>query len=438
MKSERPPSSSSFLINVLGGLCYLLSIPLCLYFDPKAGILTLCLIGLAAGTLPIVLCELFFLKVHKREASGVNDKPIPDRARASVKLIGYYASIALLMILYSIVPEYTYDEFYHTGFLMLLILAVVFIIGGWLYIPWFDSLMRDPYDAYWHLGSFLLLRKGADRKKILDHLKSLLLRAYFLPVMTVYFFYNTTKMIEGQEEFILEFISKVEEAPGIAIVKFILIIYLFLASMDVLFANIGYLMTFRFLDTHIRSTDPTFFGWFICIVCYFPFFELLLIKMFFYDLYNGNKWNDWLVDMPYLVVVWGVFVLLAQCLESLTTLTFGLRFSNLTYRGLITAGPFRFTKHPQYVSKIFNRFFFLMPFLSMNGLIGAVENMLMFAGVCFIYFMRARTEENHLSRYPEYVRYALWIDENGIFRAIGRWLPFVQYDAARAQKGKLL
>ena len=30
---------------------------------------------------------------------------------------------------------------------------------------------------------------------------------------------------------------------------------------------------------------------------------------------------------------------------------FSFRFSNLTHRGIITSGPYRFTKHPSYVSK---------------------------------------------------------------------------------------
>jgi protein-S-isoprenylcysteine O-methyltransferase Ste14 len=33
------------------------------------------------------------------------------------------------------------------------------------------------------------------------------------------------------------------------------------------------------------------------------------------------------------------------------TVAFGLRFSNLTYRGVLTNGPYAFTRHPAYLSK---------------------------------------------------------------------------------------
>jgi protein-S-isoprenylcysteine O-methyltransferase Ste14 len=352
-------------------------------------------------------------------------------------LLGYYTSIALLMLFYWIVPEYQHDLVYGAAFLMMGIVMLAFVIGGFLYIPWMDARMREPEDAYYHFGALLLGRKNINMKLIGAHFKSLALRAYFIPVMMAYFYSNTTSMMEGHESFVSDFIAGLEHAPGIAIVKFILIAYVFLAAMDVLFATIGYLLTFRFLDSHIRSTEPTFFGWFICITCYFPFFELIMINMFFEGLYHGPKWNHWLVNMPYLAAAWGVLVVSAQCLESLTTLTFGVRFSNLTYRGLITAGPFRFTKHPQYIAKMLNRFFFLMPFLSMGGILGAAQNMIMFTAVCLIYFLRARTEENHLARYPEYVEYARWIEQNGVFRRIGDYLPFVKFDEKRALTNRL-
>ncbi len=83
------------------------------------------------------------------------------------------------------------------------------------------------------------------------------------------------------------------------------------------------------------------------------------------------------------------------------------------------------------------RFLFFVPFLSPTGPIGVVRNIVMFAGVCLIYFLRARTEENHLSRYPEYVRYADLINERGLFRFLRKPLPFLRYSEERAKAGRL-
>ena len=53
----------------------------------------------------------------------------------------------------------------------------------------------------------------------------------------------------------------------------------------------------------------------------------------------------------------------------------------------------------------------------------------MFSGV---FYLRAKTEERHLSLDPVYVQYAQWIDEHGMFR----WLDQVPF-ARRLVQWKL-
>jgi len=57
----------------------------------------------------------------------------------------------------------------------------------------------------------------------------------------------------------------------------------------------------------------------------------------------------------------------------------------------------------------------------------AARQSLALAGVSLIYWLRARTEERHLSRDPVYVEYALWIEKNGIFRWVGQAIPLLRY-----------
>ena len=54
----------------------------------------------------------------------------------------------------------------------------------------------------------------------------------------------------------------------------------------------------------------------------------------------------------------------------------------------------------------------------------------MLLGLNLIYVMRAKTEEWHLSRDPEYVAYALWVQANGMFRFV-RYLPLMKHLAYR-------
>jgi isoprenylcysteine carboxyl methyltransferase (ICMT) family protein YpbQ len=263
------------------------------------------------------------------------------------------------------------------------------------------------------------------------------LRAYFLPVMVGDLIFITNKLVQGSASYVMAEIGSATWLHDEKIFQLLLVVYFFFQSVDVVFAILGYLLAFRALDTDIRSVEPTFFGCAVCLVCYSPFWDSLIIPSLLYDFYSNPQWQVWLAKTPLLGAVWGSLAVIAMCSESLGTLTFGMRFSNLTYRGLITTGQFRFTKHPQYISKIFNRFLVFMPFLSHAGVWGACRTVVLFTVIPLIYFLRARTEENHLSRYPEYVQYALWIDQNGLFRFVNKWLPFVRYDEASAKAGRL-
>ncbi len=435
--SKKFYSAPNFLINLFGGICAILSVKITLYLYPDMDVFLLSIIFLVAAIIPIIFCEVLFLKVHRRDSVGLIKPTKPDKNRLSLKLLGYYTSLAFIMLFYYLLPAYE-DEFFENAFYYLLPLLIIYIIGGWIYMSEADVRLKNPYDAYWHLGNFFTGQwSKVDKDIIFAHLKSLILRAYFIPVMLVYLVSNTTLLVNGQDEFSKLYLENIQGVDGIIIIKFFVLIYFFLAAIDVLFAVIGYLMAFRMLDSNIRSTEPTFLGWFVCIICYYPFFETIMVGLFLKELYSNPEWYTWLEGMPVMIIIWGVLVLIGMCLESLTTLTFGIRFSNLTYRGLITQGPFRFTKHPQYVFKMMNRFCFYMPFLSLFGFVGAVTNVIMFIGVCFLYYLRAKTEENHLSRYPEYVEYANWINEHGAFRKIGKFVPFLVYSEEKAKAGKL-
>lgn len=441
MGAKIPKSSSSFFINLFGGICYVIAVQIALFLDPEIDSFKLVIVSLITALLPILFCEIFFLKVHKRESVGLILKQKINRDRVSIKFLGYYGSIALVMSLYFIIPMYSDDIFYEALLVFFIPLLAVYMIIGWIYIGEFDARLENPEDDLWHFGNFLAGRWSVvDRDVVLKHLRSVVLRAYYLPVMLTYFVFNIESLMKGRDAFIKSYFVDFSDvsAYSFVVLKFTVMVYFYLAAMDVLFGLIGYLMSFRVLDSKIKSTENTFFGWFICLCCYYPFWELLFLKHFFIDFYSNPSWTVWFKDMPsWFIAFWGVLVVGSMALEAATTLTFGIRFSNLTYRGLISEGPFRFTKHPQYVFKMFNRFFYMVPILSLYGVVGGVYSMILFMGICFVYYFRAKTEENHLSAYPEYVEYANWINENGIFRCVGKYLPFLVYSEEKAKAGKL-
>ena len=57
----------------------------------------------------------------------------------------------------------------------------------------------------------------------------------------------------------------------------------------------------------------------------------------------------------------------------------------------------------------------------------ALSNCLHLLLINAIYYARARTEEAHLSRDPDYVRYALWMNEHGLLARLGRRWTWLRY-----------
>ena len=97
------------------------------------------------------------------------------------------------------------------------------------------------------------------------------------------------------------------------------------------------------------------------------------------------------------------------------TVAFGIRFSNLTYRGVLTNGPYRFTRHPAYLSKNLFWWCTTLPFLVSTGdPVQAIRNTVFLGYVSAIYFWRAKTEEAHLlAEDAKYREYHAWMEANG-------------------------
>ena len=127
------------------------------------------------------------------------------------------------------------------------------------------------------------------------------------------------------------------------------------------------------------------------------------------------------------MLFWVILISALNLVYLWSTITFGIRFSNLTHRGILTNGPYRFTKHPAYIAKNLTWWLIAIPFLPIHGWDMAFKQCLMLLGLNLIYYLRAWTEERHLSWDPTYVSYALWMNENGLFRHITKLVPVFKY-----------
>jgi hypothetical protein len=202
--------------------------------------------------------------------------------------------------------------------------------------------------------------------------------------------------------------------------------YNLLYSIDLLYVSAGYLLTLKLFDSHIRTTEPTLFGWIVALHCYQPFWSLFSNSYIAYD--DGYFWGNMLANHYEVYKLYGTIILLLITIYVLSTVVFGVRFSNLTNRGIITNGPYRLMKHPAYISKNISWWLISIPFISFEGTDVALKHSILLIILNIVYYLRAKTEERHLSLDPVYVEYATAMNEKGMFKRLYKILPFLRYD----------
>ena len=169
-------------------------------------------------------------------------------------------------------------------------------------------------------------------------------------------------------------------------------------------ALIGYSSESRWLGNKTRSVEPTAFGWAVCLACYPPYNNVLGTYL---PLENGATIitsEHWQLVFKGLTV--GLFAIYASA-----TVAFGFKFSNLTNRGIVTRGPYRFVRHPAYLCKCTAWWLEHIPTMS-------VVKAIFLTFLCGVYALRAWTEERHLGRDPDYQAYKKktpWVLFPGIY-----------------------
>jgi protein-S-isoprenylcysteine O-methyltransferase Ste14 len=175
--------------------------------------------------------------------------------------------------------------------------------------------------------------------------------------------------------------------------------------VDTLLFTLGYIIELPALGNRIRTVDPTFFGWFICLICYPPFNEF---TMRFLE-WRSSDFPHFENDVVHLAV--NVTLLIALAIFSWASIALGFKASNLTNRGIVTRGPYAFVRHPAYAAKNLVWWLGALPTIGMTLAEGSwratAYTLLALFGWTTIYALRAITEERHLSMTDNgYLQYA--------------------------------
>lgn len=356
---------------------------------------------------PMIGLDLLVNRVHRRASTGLTGMAAPVAwGRCLVKCLGLLAALLTLGVIYRIIPEYR-KPFYRPCWQALQTVALPALPLVLAYIVWIDRRMAAPQDAYWHAGLVALGRwREIDGHYLGCHAASWAVKGFFLPLMLAGGAQNLETLVDrGLDGYSFDALY----VTGLNL----------LLALDVVYGALGYLLTLRLLDAHVRSVEPTAAGWVAALCCYPPFAPLLQGAWLNYRGTIGwQECGPWSRN-PVFYVSWGFAILMLHGIYVWSTCSFGCRFSNLTNRGIVVDGPYRYLKHPAYVSKNLAWWLMYVPFAAFGTWQETIHACLLLGVTNCIYAARAWTEERHLSSDPSYLAYRHWIKVHGLVARLG-------------------
>lgn len=165
--------------------------------------------------------------------------------------------------------------------------------------------------------------------------------------------------------------------------------------VDTIIFTFGYLVESKKLDNIVKSVEPTMLGWIVALICYPPF-NNMSGSVFGWHTEDFNSFGDINVTLFFgavSLILFGIYVW--------ATVALGWKSSNLTNRGIISSGPYKYVRHPAYISKNLSWWVMGIPFI----LVSPILSILSLSVWSFVYYLRAMTEERHLMSDPDYIEY---------------------------------
>ena len=302
------------------------------------------------------------------------------RRRLSLRRVVYrevalVATFGVIGFCYWLLPLFAFKDFTQHYFPFLKLVMPWIMAGSLPYFCLMDRCDPDEDDVYCRIGRAILqLRCTVTRFELANYVRSWLVKAFWLSLMQ-------PAMIEKLQWMVAGDWRKLAGTPVEAYVAATTVCFF----IDLCYASVGYVTNLKMFNTHTRTAEPTLLGWAVTLVCYWPFWAVLFYPYFLkYD--SAHRWLKCCTAGSAVWYVWAYV------------------FKNLSW--WLVSVPFLLNTWPV-----------------------AVKGSLLLLGLNIIYYLRARTEERHLSRYPEYVAYALEMNERSIFRWCAKLLPFLKYKA---------
>jgi protein-S-isoprenylcysteine O-methyltransferase Ste14 len=315
----------------------------------------------------------------------------------------------------------------HTLFISLIALYVVLLVPYYARYPWLHSKALVFLQGLWFTG--LRLRRPESRAHAARRARQpwalplriapspamrlaalvLLLKFFFAPLM-INWCLNHLADMTGAVMQLIDGVRAGQHGRALFDAALFWAVFQCILFIDTLLVTLGYIIEVPALGNRIRSVDPTFFGWFVCLACYPPFND-----------FTGRflEWQS--SDFPYFENSWlhltaNIVLLFAMAIYSWASLALAFKASNLTNRGIVSRGPYSVVRHPAYAAKNFAWWIGSLPaftvWFASGDLRAAWYSVFAMAGWTGIYVLRALTEERHLlmgrNGYAEYMQRVRW------------------------------
>jgi len=395
--------------------------------------------------LSMVAVELFVVKAHRRHFDYSAPHPMDSEAwrRVRNRCLGAFCCLVPITFLYVYLGEYSFfaypypSHWYYAHYRTLFVIVVpAILILSWPYFWMVERYGRldEPLDeflivSHWIRRSIKEIRSGDPLQKdenahIANLARALLVKFFFIPVMVSFCFGNWNAW-EFRIHGLLGNTAKMnwDNTTDIAlnIHVFALSVYAFILLTDVTLGLVGYLASLRVLDTQVTTAEPTLFGWMVALLCYPPIqrgVTAIYLEYSGYDIWPERIFRQY----PTAAILATFCSLLLMGIYAWATVAFGLRFSNLTNRGVVCKGPYAVVRHPAYICKNAAWWVEALPSLfwvhlsdlstplSFNPSMAPIMIMRL-VGSNVLYGLRAMTEERHLMReahYREYCKKVPW------------------------------
>jgi protein-S-isoprenylcysteine O-methyltransferase Ste14 len=433
-QSKYPPVHQSPITGLLALIPITLGALFLLFCHPSVGqepagklwpLAKLCLLFLTFMIMAVY--ELWGAKIYRKNFDFALDSSKTTQKKAFWQylpgiLLRQYALVIMLALVGLL---FWAENFCFTGVIIFFwfVLPILLLLAPFYFylVERYGKFQDD--DELLLTGRLLSFFSGSDSQRLeataaaKNLFRSTLIRGFFLPIMITSFVHwwklieeNGLKLLAGDSAaFAVSVMGQpVESAQALSAAVgaaansqagiFALGTY-FLFAMDTTVALIGYATSSRLLDTHMRSAEPNAWSWFVTLICYPPV-SLVLEPLVWGSLVTSYP-AGFFERAPVFSLVVSFFMLVFLAIYTYASLCFGLRFSNLSNRGIISSGPYALVRHPAYITK------------NLGFWLGAIPPVLaghyyVLAGLLllnFTYYLRAVTEEQHLLKDEVYRQY---------------------------------